>query len=176
MQVTLTAIDLAKSIFQVCGVNQASKTVFNRSVRRNKLLLLLAQYPSVTVAMEACSGSNYWGRMLQSLGHEVFLIPPQHVKPFVKGNKNDRNDAFAISEAARRPGLITVTPRSIEDTEALSVHRVRERLVAQRTTLTNQMRGLLNEFGIVMGQGRTTLIGKVLQEIESDDSVRRQLS
>lgn len=170
MQVTLIAIDLAKSIFQVCGVNQSGKAIFNRSVRRNRLLAMLAQYPDATIAMEACSGSNYWGRTLKKLGHQVLLIPPQHVKPFVKGNKNDRNDAFAISEAARRPGLVTVAPRSIEDTESLSIHRVRERLVDQRTALTNQIRGLLSEFGIIAGPGRRTLISVVRHEIESGDN------
>ena len=103
MKVTLIGIDLAKSIFQVCGVNQAGKRIFNRQVRRARLMELLIQHPDATMAMEACSGSNYWGRELQQRGFKVMLIPPQHVKPFVKGNKNDRNDAFAITEAARRP-------------------------------------------------------------------------
>lgn len=102
MKVTLIGIDLAKSIFQVCGVNQATKPVFNRRVRRNQPIECLSQYPDATIAMEACSGSNYWGRELQQRGFTVMLIPPQHVKPFVKGNKNDRNDTFAICEAARR--------------------------------------------------------------------------
>lgn len=167
MQVTLIAIDLAKSIFQVCGVNQAGKQVFNRSVRRSKLLASLAQFPGATIAMEACSGSNYWGRTFQKLGHEVLLIPPQHVKPFVKGNKNDRNDAFAISEAARRPGLITVKPRTLEDTEVLALHRVRERLISERVALLNQMRGLLNEYGIIAGLGKCQLIEVVRESIDS---------
>lgn len=170
MQVTLISIDLAKSVFQVCGVNQAGIAVFNRSVRRNRLMALLAQYPGVAIAMEACSGSNYWGRTLQNVGHKVILIPPQHVKPFVKGNKNDRNDAFAISEAARRPGLVTVKPRSLEHTEALSLHRVRERVIDQRTALTNQIRGLLNEFGIIAGPGRRTLIDVVYHELENTEN------
>lgn len=170
MKVTLIAVDLAKSVFQVCGVNQAGKPFFNRTVRRNKFLALLAQYPGTPVAMEACGGSNYWGRTLHALGHEVLLIPPQHVKPFVKGNKNDRNDAFAISEAARRPELTTVKPRSVQDTEVISVHRMRERLVGQRTALSNQIRGFLAEFGIVAGLGRSGLIDTVYQELESSEN------
>lgn len=113
MQVTLIGIDLANSIFQVCGVNRAAKPVFNRQVRRQRLLSLLGKYPDATVAMEACCGSNFWGRELKNRGFNVILIPPQHVKPFVKGNKNDRNDAFAITEAARRPNLRTVEPRTL---------------------------------------------------------------
>ena len=102
MNVTLIGIDLAKSVFQVCAVNQQGKVVFNRQVRRTQLMALLIQHPEAVIAMEACSGSNYWGRELEQRGFTVRLIPPQHVKPFVKGNKNDRNDAFAITEAARR--------------------------------------------------------------------------
>ncbi|WP_139215138.1 IS110 family transposase, partial [Oceanisphaera psychrotolerans] len=87
MNITLIGIDLAKNVIQVCGINQAGKAVFNRKVARHKVLELLSQHPQVPIAMEACSGSNYWGRTLQQLGHQVMLLPPQHVKPFVKGNK-----------------------------------------------------------------------------------------
>lgn len=157
MKVTLLGVDLAKTIFQVCGVNKAGRPVFNRQVRRSRLMALLTQYPDATVAMEACSGSNYWARTLQSQGIEVKLIPPQHVKPFVKGNKNDRNDAFAITEAARRPQLLTVKPRTIAQTELIQVHRLRARRVSEKTTLSNQLRGFLNEYGVVLGRGRAAL-------------------
>lgn len=157
MNVNLISIDLAKSIFQVCGVNQEGKQVFNRAVRRSRLPELIAQHPGIPIAMEACSGSNYWGRRFQQDGHAVRLIPPIHVKPFVKGNKNDRNDAFAISEAARRPGMQFVPPRSLEQTDLMMVHRIRERRVRERTSLINQTRGLLNEYGIVLGRGISVL-------------------
>lgn len=157
MKVTLIGIDLAKTIFQVCGVNQAGKSVFNRQVRRNKLLALLLQYPDAVIAMEACSGSNYWGRELKQLGFEVMLIPPQHVKPFVKGNKTDRNDAFAICEAARRPQLSCVQPRSLAQTDALLVHKILDRRVRERNALMNQCRGLLNEYGLVIARGKEQL-------------------
>ena len=157
MQVTLIGVDLAKSIFQVCGVNQAGKTVFNKTVRRSKLMGVLLSYPEATIAMEACSGSNYWGRELKALDFEVRLIPPQHVKPFVKGNKNDRNDAFAITEAARRPNLRCVEPRTIAQTELIQVHRLRQRRVEERTALINQLRGFLNEYGIVVAAGKGSL-------------------
>lgn len=157
MQVTLIGIDLAKTVFQVCGVNQAGKPTFNRQIRRNRLVEFLLQYPGVTVAMEACSGSNFWGRKLQEMGFQTMLIPPQHVKPFVKGNKNDRNDAFAITEAARRPKLRCVQPRSVAQTDLLLVHRRLDRKVRDRTALVNQIRGFLNEYGITVSSGRSRL-------------------
>lgn len=157
MNVSLIAIDLAKNVFQVCGVNREGTQVFNRPVRRAKLAEVIAQYPGTVIAMEACSGSNYWGRRFEKDGHEVRLIPPIQVKPFVKGNKNDRNDAFAISEAARRPHLRTVSPRSVEQTDLILAHRIRDRRVKERTTLINQARGLLVEYGIVVAPGPATL-------------------
>ena len=158
MKVTLIGIDLAKSIFQVCGVNQVGKRGFNRQVRRARLMEFLLQYPDATIAMEACSGSNYWGRTLQQHGFKVMLIPPQHVKPFVKGNKNDRNDAFAITEAARRPNLKCVEPRTLAQTDMIQVHRVLDRMTRQRTALINQIRGFLNEYGVVVAQGKEKLL------------------
>ena len=157
MNVSLIAIDLAKSTFQVCGVNRQGKEVFNRATSRKKLTALIAQHPGIPIAMEACGGSNYWGRTFQQSGHEVLLIPPPHVKPFVKGNMNDRNDAFAISEAARRPKMRVVAPRSLEQTDMILLHRIRERRVRARTALLNQMRGLLSEYGIVLHAGAATL-------------------
>jgi transposase len=170
MKVTLIGIDLAKTIFQVCGVNQAGKSVFNRQVRRNKLMAWLIQYPEATFAMEACSGSNYWGRELEKMGFSVMLIPPQHVKPFVKGNKNDRNDAFAICEAARRPSIQCVRPRSLAQTDTMLVHKILERRIRGRTTLTNQLRGLLNEYGLVLARGKERLrdgLSDILEDAEN---------
>jgi len=151
--VTLIGIDLAKEIFQVCGVDPEQQVVFNRRVRRSKLKELIAGYPGVDIAMEACSGSNAWGRAFQQAGHRVLLLPPQHVKPFVKGNKNDRHDALAICEASRRPGIRSVTPRSLAQTDCLISHRLRQRRVQVRTQLTNQLRGILTEYGIVVPKG-----------------------
>jgi transposase len=170
MKVTLIGIDLAKSIFQVCGVNQAGKRVFNRQVRRARLMELLLQYPDASVTMEACSGSNYWGRELQQRGFKVMLIPPQHVKPFVKGNKNDRNDAFAITEAARRPDLKCVEPRTLVQTDMIQVHRVLDRMIRQRTALINQLRGFLNEYGIVVAQGKEKLLAAMPDLLEDAEN------
>lgn len=170
MQVSLIGIDLAKSVFQICGVNQAGKQVFNRAIKRHQVLDFLAKQPDVPVAMEACSGSNYWGRTLQGQGRKVLLIPPQHVKPFVKGNKNDRNDAFAICEAAGRPRMTFVQPRSIAQTDMVLAHRVRERLVHERTSLMNQLRGLLQEYGIVVAQGKENLRNQLPDLLEDTEN------
>jgi transposase len=170
MKVTLIGIDLAKSIFQVCGVNQAGKRVFNRQVRRARLMELLVQHPEATMAMEACSGSNYWGRELQKRGFKVMLIPPQHVKPFVKGNKNDRNDAFAITEAARRPDLKCVEPRTPAQTDMIQVHRVLDRMIRQRTALINQIRGFLNEYGVVVARGKEKLLAAMPDLLEDAEN------
>lgn len=167
MKVTLIGIDLAKSVFQVCGVNQAGNSAFNHQARRNRLIEKLLEYPEATIAMEACSGSNYWGRELRKLGFNVLLIPPQHVKPFVKGNKNDRNDAFAITEAARRPRMQFVEPRTLEQTDILVLHKVIDRKVQARTALTNQIRGFLNEYGLVVSPGKERLL-KALPELLED--------
>jgi transposase len=170
MKVTLIGIDLAKSIFQVCGVNQAGKRIFNRQVRRARLMELLMQHPEATMAMEACSGSNYWGRELQQRGFQVKLIPPQHVKPFVKGNKNDRNDSFAITEAASRPNLRCVEPRTLAQTDMIQVHRVLDRMIRQRTALINQIRGFLNEYGVVVSRGKEKLLAAMPDLLEDGEN------
>ncbi|ABO22799.1 IS110-like element ISSlo1 family transposase [Shewanella loihica] len=170
MKVTLIGIDLAKNVLQVCGVNQVGKTLFNRTVKRTQLLKTLVQYPDAVIAMEACSGSNYWGRELLSRGFEVKLIPPQHVKPFVKGNKNDRNDAFAICEAAMRPNIIFVKPRTLAQVDIIISHRIRERRIRVRTALTNQIRGLLSEYGIVIPKGRDPLNLALPELLEDADN------
>jgi transposase len=112
-------------------------------------------------------GSNYWGRELQALGYKVLLIPPIHVKPFVKGNKNDRNDSFAITEAARRPHLQSVMPRTLEQTDIMQVHKLRARQVDSRTALINQMRGFLSEYGEVVAQGKEKLLAALPELLEN---------
>lgn len=170
MKVSLIGIDLAKNIFQLCGVNAAGKPVFNKQVRRNQLRKLILQFPEATLAMEACSGSNYWGREFKQLGYRTLLIPPQHVKPFVKGNKTDQHDAFAITEAARRPNLHCVEPRTLAQTELIQVHRLRERLVGQQTALVNQLRGFLNEYGLVASRGKARLFTALVVMLEDAEN------
>jgi transposase len=170
MNVTLIGIDLAKTIFQVCGVNQAGKPVFNRTVKRKDLLAFLMNYPDTTIAMEACSGSNYWGRTLETMGFKVLLIPPIHVKPFVKGNKNDRNDAFAITEAARRPNMCFVSPRNLAQTDMMMLHKIRVRRISARVDLINQLRGVLSEYGIVLRPGKSVLKTSLDDLLEDADN------
>lgn len=170
MKVTLIGIDLAKNIMQVCGVNQAGKPVFNRQVKRHRLLEYLSGYPDATIAMEACSGSNYWGRKLESMGYRVLLIPPQHVKAFVKGNKNDRNDAFAVTEAAVRPSMQFVQPRTVEQTDLILAHRLIDRRTRERNSLMNQIRGFLNEYGIVVAQGKEKLRNRLPELLEDGEN------
>jgi transposase len=134
----------------VCGVNQAGKPVFNRTIKRKDSLAFLINYPDTTVAMEACSSSNYWGRTLDKMGGKVLLIPPIHVKSFVKGNKNDRNDAFAITEAVRRPNMRLVSPRNLAQTDMMMLHKIRVRRISARVDLINQFRGVLSEYGIYL--------------------------
>lgn len=170
MKVTLITIDLAKNILQLCGVNQACKPAFNKAIKRNKVFEFLAQYPGVPIAMEACYSSNYWGRELKKLGHEVKLIPPIHVKPFVKGNKNDRNDAFAIAEAAHRPNLQCVQPRTLEQTDLILHHRLKDRRVKARTALVNQLRGFLSEYGIAGAAGKRALFTSLTELLDDKNN------
>jgi len=150
---SLIAIDLAKNVFQVCIVNSNNRVLMNKSLNRTELSeFMLKQTPSI-VAMEACYSSHHWGRLFESYGHQVSLLPAQHVKPFVRGNKNDHNDALAIAEAAKRPGIKAVPIKTIAQQDIQALHRLRERCVNQRTCLTNQTRGLLSEYGIVFPQG-----------------------
>jgi len=150
---SLIAIDLAKNVFQVCIVNSNNRVLMNKSFNRNALSEFMIKQKPALVAMEACYSSHYWGRLFQSDGHQVNLLPAQHVKPFVRGNKNDHNDALAIAEAAKRPDIKSVPIKTVAQQDIQSLHRLRERCVSQRTSLSNQTRGLLSEYGIVFPQG-----------------------
>lgn len=152
-QITTLAIDLAKTVFQLHGVDERGVAVLRKQVRRAQLLQLIAQLAPCLIAMEACAGAHYWGREFVKLGHQVKLIPPQYIKPYVKGNKTDRNDAAGICEAALRPEMPQVAVKSEEQQAALSLLRIRELLVKQHKQLNNQLRGLLGEFGRVMAPG-----------------------
>lgn len=150
-QYKMIGIDLAKTVFQVCALNKVGKVVFNKRMSRKKLPVFVQQLPTCTIAMEACGSANYWARRFIQMGHSVRLIPAQHVKAFVKTqNKNDANDAVAICEAALRPNIHAVPVKSIEQQDLQMLHRVRQRLVSQRTALANQIRAYLRENGIVV--------------------------
>lgn len=151
-KVYMIGVDLAKNVFQVQGCDQAGSVLFRKKLRRDGVIAYLAKQPACTVAMEACSGSHYWGREISKPGHDVQLIPPAYVKPFVKRQKND---AEAICEAALRPTMRFVAVKSEESQAAAIVFRTRDLLVRQRTQTINALRGHLAEFGIVVAQGRS---------------------
>ena len=151
--VTRVGLDLAKRVFRVHAVDAAGSIVIARSVNRRTLLKFFDALPRCVVAMEACSSAHHWGRQLLELGFEVRLIPPAHVKPYVRRNKNDAADAAAICEAAGRPGQGFVSVRSVENQAALMRHRTRELMVGQRTAALNALRSHLSEIGVVAAQG-----------------------
>lgn len=169
MNIKVISIDLAKNIFQVCAMTDHSKVVSNEKVTRGNLLNYIRQYEPTKIAMEACYSSNPWGRLFQELGHEVILIPPSKVKPFVQGNKNDANDAVAIAEASLRPKLIPVPVKTIEQQDVQTHQRIRERLIKQRTALINQIRGLLAEYHVVCAKQPNNLRKNLPLIIEEAD-------
>ena len=150
---TLLGIDLAKNVFQLHGIDGKGNCVLKKQLSRQKLPEFIAQLPKCTIVMECCGSAHYWGRKFMSFGHEVKLISPQYVKPFVKGNKNDGNDVEAITEAASRPSMRFVRIKTIEQQDIQLLHKIRERYVKEKTALSNQIRGILLEYGIVIRQG-----------------------
>jgi transposase len=153
MEITTIGLDLAKSIFQIHAVDAAGQTVVGKALRRAQVLPFFAKLPPCLVGIEACGTSHHWARELVKLGHEVRLMPPAYVKPYVKRGKTDANDAAAICEAVTRPSMRFVPVKSTEHQAALALHRTRDLLVKQRTQLVNMIRGLLAEFGIEMARG-----------------------
>lgn len=166
--VTLLAVDLAKNVFQLYGTDARGKTVFEKRIRRDKLLQFVANINQCNIYMEGCGSANYWGREFTKLGHQVKLISPLYVKPYVKRNKNDRNDSFAIASAARDPKMTFGEVKTEAQQDIQNTHRIRSMLIRQRTALTNQVRGFLAEYGIVISQG-VTHVRKKLPLILGDD-------
>jgi transposase len=157
MNVTTIGLDLAKNVFHVHGVDAHGKAVLRKRLNRGKLLEFFANLPRCLVGMEACPGAHYWAREFEKLGHEVKLMPAQYVRPYVKRNKNDPNDAEGICEAVSRPSMHFVSVNTAAQQAIQLVHRIRSRLVGQRTALINQLRGLLGEYGFVFSQGLAPL-------------------
>ena len=152
MKLIRVGVDLAKNVFQLHGVDRGEKTVWRRRLRREDWIKVLKERvePGCEIGMEACSGAHHWARELLKLGYSVKLIPPQFVKPYVKSNKNDANDAEAICEAMSRPGMRFVAVKSVEQQDVQAMHRVRSGLVEQRTAKASQIRGLVAEYGLVV--------------------------
>ena len=154
MNITTLGIDLAKNNFSLVGMNKHGKIVLRKSLSRTKLLRFIANCPPCLIGMEACSGAHYWSREFHKLGPRVGIIAAKFVQPYLKGCKNDNNDAEAICEAVSRPNIWFVPEKTVDQQAVLCVHRVRQGLVSERTSMLNQLRGLLSEFGIVMSGGR----------------------
>lgn len=165
--VNLLGVDIAKNVFQLHGNDEKGKVVFKKRLSREQFKQYIVNLQPCTIIMEACGGANHWARKFSSFGHTVKLISPQFVKPFVKGNKTDRNDAEAICEAAVRPSMRFVSGKTIEQEDMQALHRIRSRLVQERTAIANQIRGLLAEYGIIIPQGRLK-INKHVPEILED--------
>ncbi|MBT6825498.1 MAG: IS110 family transposase [Rhodospirillales bacterium] len=170
-EVITIGVDLAKNVFQVHGIDAEGGVIFRRQLRRAQMLPFFKKQPSCLVGMEACATSHHWARQLVELGHEVKLMPPKYVKPYVKRNKNDMADAEAICEAVTRPTIRFVEIKTPEQQSVLMLHRTRQLFVRQRTTLINALRAHLAEFGIVAGVGRNGL-EKLLELIESGEDDR----
>jgi transposase len=153
MQAVRIGLDIAKSSFQVHGVDAHGKVVVRKQLSRGKVLPYFAQLPPCLVGLEACGGAHYWARELRKLGHEVRLMAAAMIQPYRTGQKNDANDAEAICEAVSRPRTRFVPVKSEGQQAVLTVHRARELLVSERTALANQIRGLLMEYGVILAQG-----------------------
>lgn len=163
MDVAFVGIDLAKNIFQLHGENVDGQVVFQRRVRRDRLMREVGALPPCAIGIEACTGAFYWQRQFEAAGHRVRIIAPQYVKPFVQHQKNDRNDAMAICRALRQPNMKFVPGKTIEQQDIQALHRGRQRLVNHRTALVAQMRGLLLDRGIAFAQS----ISRARREIRS---------
>lgn len=177
----LIAIDLAKSEFQVCVFDKRIKVLSNKSMRRKALIRYLAKQPPSLVAFEACGGSHYWGRLAQSLGHTVSMIPPRQVTPYRQGHKTDGNDALAIGIASQQPELKTVGVKTLEQQSLQCDKRVQEHLSDQLTATGNLLRALVGEFGLVIPKGVAALrreLPWMLEDGENGlpDAMRQSLS
>jgi transposase len=172
-EITILGIDLAKNTFQLIGVDKHHKVVMKRRCQREKLVEIASNLRAgTTILMESCGTSNYWGRRFQEMGHTPKLISPQHVTPYVANHKNDYKDTEAIIEVGTRPRTKFVQIKAIEQQDIQSIHRVRERLVNNRICLSNQIRGLLLEYGIVIPKGFSNLTNKIVEILsEKNDLV-----
>ena len=170
MKITTIGLDVAKNVFHIVSFDERFKERSKKMLRRHQVLNYFANIPVCCVAMEACSSANHWARELSKLGHEVKLIPAQHVKRFLPGNKNDDNDARAIAEASTRDNIRTVAVKTIKEQDIQALHRIRSQCKRDRTALVNSVRGLLSEYGIVIGKGISSLRHAIPELLEDADN------
>jgi transposase len=163
-------IDIAKQVFHVVGMDDSGHVVLRKRIARSELLTFIANIPPLRIGMEACGSAHYWARCFREHGHDVRLIAPQFVKAYVKSPKNDARDAEAICEAVTRPTMRFVPIKRVEQQDLQALHRIRERLIKARTALVNEMRGLLNEYGIILPQGITKFRTLVVKKLEAEQA------
>jgi transposase len=171
MTIEILGVDIAKNVFQLHGVNGKGRVVLKRRVMRDQLLEVLAQINRCTVVVEACTGAFYWARKFEALGHQVKIISPQYVKPFVRRQKNDSNDAEAIVAAARQPHTPLVPKKTLEQQDIQALHRARQRMVNHRTAVVSQIRGLLLDRGFAMAKSITRarrLVPDILANLDNE--------
>src|SRR3954470_22103093 len=176
MAIAVLGIDLGKNSCSVAGLDGTGRVVLGRRLTRESVVRLAGTLPACVVAMEACCGAHHLGRVLREQGHEVRLMSPEYVQPYVKAQKNDERDAEAIAEAATRPTMRFVDLKSEEQLDMQSLHRARSRLVGERTALINQLRAVLLERGIIVAQGRRRLEQYLSQALDGDEAAPLQLS
>lgn len=175
-EISVIGLDLAKNIFQVHGVDNDGEIVLRKQLKRKDLLRFFAKLPASLVGMESCGGAHYWSRELSKLGHTVRMMAPAFVKPYLKSNKNDRNDAEAICEAVQRPSMRFVTAKNPEQQAVLHLHHARQLLVRQRVALSNHMRGILLEYGISMPQGVKMIVRRIPALLEDGENALPMLT
>jgi len=169
MTIKTIGIDLAKNVFEICGLDGSGEIQLRRRVRRETLLRVVGEIPACVIGIEACTGAYFWQRQFEAFGHEVRIIAPQHVKPFGRRQKNDRNDAEAIAIAITQPRMRFVPKKSVTQQDIQSLHRARRRMVNHRTALVSQMRGILLDRGIAFGQS-ITRARRMIPEVINDGS------
>lgn len=167
--ITTLGIDLAKNIFQLHGVDAQGQVVLKKRITREKLPSFIANLTPCLIGMEACGGAHYWAEQFTKFGHEVKLMSPQYVKPYVMSQKNDAVDACACAQAVTRPGMRYVSVKTVEQREIQSIHRMRSHTIRALTSCMNMLRGILSEFGIVMAQGESRLRKQLIFLLEPEN-------
>ena len=174
--ISVLGIDIAKRLFHVVGMNERGQIVLRKRLARNALMPFIAALPPVLIGMEACGGAHDWARRFREHHHEVKLMAPQFVKPYIKSNKNDMRDAEGIGEAVTRPTMRFVPTKEVDQQDIQALHRVRERLIGARTALVNEIHGLLHEYGIVVPKGVSKFRQAVVGKLEADKAKLTPLS
>jgi transposase len=175
-EMRVLGIDLAKRVFHAVGMDEKGTIVLRKRLSRHDLIPFMAKLPPVLIGMEACGGAHYWARRFRAHGHEVKLMAPQVVQPYVKSNKNDTRDAEGIGEAVTRPTMRFVPIKALDQQDIQALHRVRERLMKARTALVKEVHGLLSEYGIVVPKGVAQLRQAVVGKLESEQAKLTPLS